>query len=258
MKNKIGKAVLPALLAASLASPTNAAVIELSLVVDSSGSISTSEFALQAGAYESIFSDSFVDNFINAGDQLFANLILFGTSAVEKIGFTAITDNAAAASFGAAIGAVTRTGATGSTDTEEATELATNIITTNGIASDRTIIDVSTDGRPNSTTNAIAAAAAANAAGVTVNAIGIGGGVGTQFLDDFTTAGGGFFVTANSFAEFEASLRTKLRREITGNPVPPPPGPGMPPSSVPEPGSLALIGLGLLGLARRARKQLSA
>jgi len=111
-------------------------------------------------------------------------------------------------------------------------------ITNNGIDGTRLVIDISTDGDPtepngNGTPNeaddalAIAAADDARAQGVTVNALGVQSfgeqGPDIEFLtalvgDDPLKDPQGFVLTAESFEDFEATLRNKLAAEIV--PVP--------------------------------------
>ena len=114
-------------------------------------------------------------------------------------------------------------------------------ITNNGVDGDAQVIDISTDGQPTLPTGngedppqpfpnptddalAIAAADAARALGVTVNAIGVlGDGIDVDFLEalvgvDPLATPTGFVLTANSFDEFEETLRDKVALEII--PVP--------------------------------------
>ncbi|RMF96995.1 MAG: VPLPA-CTERM sorting domain-containing protein [Gammaproteobacteria bacterium] len=108
-------------------------------------------------------------------------------------------------------------------------------ILNNGIDGDRMVIDISTDGVPtepngNGTPNplddqlALDAADAARAAGITVNALGVGG-VDATFLTALVgqnpaSSPEGFFLTADSFAQFEATLTNKLNQEVGVVPLP--------------------------------------
>ena len=105
----------------------------------------------------------------------------------------------------------------------------------NGIDAGRLVIDISTDGVPTlpngeGTPNeaddelAQAAASAARASGIIVNAIGVGG-VDAAFLSALVgqnpaESPEGFFLTADTFATFEDTLRDKLNTEINVIPVP--------------------------------------
>ena len=235
------------LLIACCFTSAKAVVIELSLVVDASGSINSTEFALQTGAYESIFTNNFVSTFVDPMDQLYVNAIRFATSASEVIPWTLLDSDMAATSFGMALGGISQSGNGGLTDHAEATNLAASSILGNGINGDRLLIDVSTDGNTTSGGDPIAAATAAAASGISVNAIGIGSGVDSAFLDAFTMAGDGFFLTASDFTDFETVLSQKLEREVTG---------GDDPVSVPEPSSIILLSAGLLGMTVARRRKI--
>lgn len=124
----------------------------------------------------------------------------------------------------------------------------------NGINGDRLVIDISTDGVPtlpsgNGTPNqtdrdlAIAAANNARAAGITVNALGVGG-VDATFLDALvginpSATPTGFVQLAPTFLDFETALITKIGRE----------------TAVPVPAAVWLFGSGLLGLLAAARRR---
>ena len=222
-------------------SVAKADIIELALVLDSSGSISNSDYALQLDAYEDIFSTNFVTDFVNAGDELWVSVYQFSSSTTLEIAATLLDTDAAATAFSALFGSISKDNS--STDTTEAVDTAAADLLTADVMGDRLIIDVSTDGEPNNTTTAIQAAANASAQGVTVNAIGVGSGVSESFLDSFTTAGDGFYVTAVDFEEFRDSLEIKLLREIS-NPTEP----------VPAPATLGLLGLAIAFIARKKLK----
>jgi hypothetical protein len=128
----------------------------------------------------------------------------------------------------------------------------------NGFNGERLVIDISTDGVPtepngDGTPNqadrdlAIAAADAARAAGITVNALGVGGDIDAAFLNALVginpaAVPEGFFESAAGFAQFEETLLTKLGREIM----------------IPIPATLPLFLSGLLGWGvwqRRSRQR---
>ena len=114
--------LLPAVLATMslFAAPaSHANVLQLALVLDGSGSITPGDFALQTGAYQSVFTGDFYDTFVVpspydsvvvaaytfAGSNITENSGLpqqfWGEYAVfEWIPWTVIDSNAAAAGFG--------------------------------------------------------------------------------------------------------------------------------------------------------------
>ena len=131
----------------------------------------------------------------------------------------------------------------GNTDIAEAIDFGVSSILTymseiNMDCADLTcIIDVSTDGSQTTAGNPTTSAAAAVAANIQVNCIGIGGSANC----DFATNNGGLDFTAANFNNFEAALRIKLATE-TGQ-------------SVPEPGALLIVALGLLSLSLYGRRR---
>jgi hypothetical protein len=221
----------------SMNTSANAGIIELALVLDASGSIGSRDFALQIDAYADVFSNNFVTNFVNPNDTLYVSIWRFASSTLMVQGATLVDSDATAAGFSAIFKGISYS--RGRTNTTAAVNDAANELLTNSIISDRMIIDISTDGQPNSNSGALAAASTAKASGVTVNAIGIGSGISTTFLDNFTTAGGGFYVTADNFSEFKTGLERKLEKEI---------------STVPEPSTWAIFAIALTVLRLRKSK----
>ncbi|MGC1510194.1 DUF1194 domain-containing protein [Ketobacter sp.] len=185
----------------------------LALVLDGSGSISPSDFALQTGAYQSIFQDSFYTNYVapsmESGDSLYMGVYQFSTGVVREVGYTRIDSDTSAYAFGSEFSKISQQ--YGATNTAAATNMAASDLVANKYTNK--VIDISTDGVPTYGGNAITAANQAKQQGVRVNALGVGG-IDTNFLQQFTKAGGGFYSTAPDFTEFSNALSKKLTREI--------------------------------------------
>lgn len=220
--------------------------VELALLLDSSGSVGSSDWNLQMQAYSNIFgSGTFYDDYVVGGDTLVVGAWGFSQNVFDiSGGFFTINNNADAVAFASTF---TEPYVSGYTNTPLAINTAVTELLGNGVDGDRLIIDVSTDGVPcrpqggcgfgsgtwNDTINALTNAVAQ---GVTTNFIGVGNGISVSELDALASAGQGFFKVADSFATFETALGEKLYREI---------------NAVPAPASVLLFGIALFGLGMR-------
>ena len=182
--------------------------LELSLVIDSSGSISGSEFSQQTGGYADAFRQAEVVNSIVASPNGIAvNSILFAANATEVITFQHLQTAEDVSNFADALAAITRI--SGGTDIADGINLAVETINTNAFESGNIIIDVSGDGDQNQPGDPAASRDAALSAGVSrINGIAIG----NQAVFDFYEANviGGtdsFILQADSFDEFRCSDR---------------------------------------------------
>ncbi|MCH9672492.1 MAG: DUF1194 domain-containing protein [Gammaproteobacteria bacterium] len=236
--------------------------LELSLVIDVSGSVSGSEYDLQMDGYAGAFRDAAVQNAILGGANggIAVNAVFFSSSAQELIPFTLLDTVASINAFADTLDNFARPFSGGTTISAglnvsvPSFGLETGGVA-NGFESTRQVIDVSGDGT-SSTTGTQNARDAALAAGVdAINGIAIEGNATSTVITDFYRDNliggtGSFVVTAAGFDDFDTAIVTKLRAEIA-----PPPTPG-----IPEPSVMALFGAGLFGLGmmsiRRRRQRL--
>lgn len=252
-------------LALGFTGQASATALELALVLDGSGSISSTNWKVQLNGYKDAFaSGTFFDDYIAPSpfDSLWVSAFQFSNNVVQETPWTQITSNASATAFGNLFttGNMSQLGSV--TNTAGALATALNSMLNNGIASDKMTIDISTDGQPNTCMNpnnpsssgtscstataqaqAFTQANIARGNGITVNALGIGSSINSSFLQALvgispSSSPTGFYLVANSYDDFGSTLQTKLGREIT---------------STPEPSLVLLIGGGLaaMGFARR-------
>ncbi|AFZ21957.1 DUF1194 domain-containing protein [Allocoleopsis franciscana] len=197
--------------------------VELSLLVDVSPSISSSEYALQMGGYR----DAFVRLSSEFGSGSFGsvaiNLIQWagGNQQEQSIPWTFLNDQASALQFADTIGALVRPANFGGTAPGSAIQFATPLFSSNDYDGQRWVIDVSGDGRATSGVSTSLARDNALAAGVSViNGLpivttGSGTSLETWYRNNIQGGDGSFTIAANGFEDVGRALEQKLRWELT-------------------------------------------
>ncbi|MDX2096908.1 MAG: DUF1194 domain-containing protein [Leptolyngbyaceae cyanobacterium bins.59] len=231
--------------------------LELSLLVDVSGSINANEFNLQKQGYVNAFKDITLWSAISGGPigKIAVNLIYWSSTTLQTqaVGWTLIDSLAAAQSFANAINATSRPFG-GGTAPGAAITYATPLFGTetgsvqNGFNSTRQVIDVSGDGTGETSTSVARNAALAKGIDA-INGLPIlanDQSLLNWYSNNIKGGNGAFVIAASTFDTFEQAVKQKLVREITPTP----------PTSVPEPSSL--LGLAFLGgTAFSLRRQLT-
>jgi hypothetical protein len=266
MRFKLGLCALAAIaLATPLSGKSHAAIqTVLSLAIDVSGSVNTTEYNLQMDGYAAAFNSSAVQNYLDAAtDDIAVQVVFFGTNAAIGTPYTILSDSASAAAFANTLANLVRPfqGNTNIADGIFEARLAmANFITAvnndlnpnNNVLPDaRRIIDVSGDGIQNVGVNPIpmltAERDAAHASGIVINGLAITSDLASlpTYYNTNVRTPTGFVITANGFEAFGDAVRDKIIREITGNP------------EVPEPASMICwASLGVIGLvATRIRRK---
>ncbi|MBA3599256.1 MAG: DUF1194 domain-containing protein [Methylibium sp.] len=219
--------------------------LELALLVDSSNSISATEFALQRDGYAAAFNNPTLQAAFDAGRSVAATLVYWSGASEQSVavGWTLIDSAASAGSFADMIGATVRP-FSGLTAIANAISYAVPLFASNDFDAARQVIDVSGDGISSTFATQIARNAALGKGGIDqINGLAIGSQTIRDFYQNNVIGGtGSFVVSAATFNDFSGAISEKLGREIViGQPIP-----------EPETYALMLAGLGLIGfMARR-------
>lgn len=212
-----------ALLLVLMSAPVRAVPVEveLSLLVDTSGSISEAEYRLQIDSYADLVRDPDV---IPQDASVAINLVLFASSAAEAVPWTLVDGPVAADALSDAIRNTPRQ--SGMTALGDGLLAASATFADNGFEGVRRVIDVSGDGVVNAGTPIRQARTTTLARVDVVNGLAITAEVptlGDYFRDEVVGGDGAFAFEVVDSVTFGQALRVKLRRE-TGGCLPPPDG----------------------------------
>jgi hypothetical protein len=232
------------------ATPAPAApdALELSLLIDVSGSVDANEFALQRTGYVNAFNSATIQNAIAglAGQGGIAVNLIYWSSGNEQqqaVGWTQITNALQAQQFAAAIAAAGRP-FSGLTAPGSAINFAAPLFEGNGFEGARQVIDVSGDGEQNDGANTATArnnflAGAPPGVSRAINGLAIQTSdfpnLAVWYAANIQGGTNSFTIATDGFEDFAAAVATKLQIEITGGVVPVPP-------------ALALAGTGVVSL----------
>lgn len=196
--------------------------LELSLLIDVSGSVDTAEYALQRSGYANAFRNPGVHSAISSGalGSIAVNAIQFDDSNYPAIPWTLLSSAGDAIAFADLLDSMARLGS-GLTGIGQGIDTAANSLLTNSFDGNRLVIDVSGDGENNSGGEPALARDAAIAAGVTtINGITVGDptGVLRQYYQDNVIGGPNAFARdAATFQDFEVEVLEKILSEIRGD-----------------------------------------
>jgi hypothetical protein len=195
--------------------------LELVLAVDTSASVDEREFELQVRGIAQAFAHPEVIAAIESLGSAGMAVTLVQWSGPEAsaavLPFTHIFDQRTAKAFGFLVSLTQRRSTAGTTAMGHAVRLSAELIEQNAFEGDRTVIDVSGDGRNNTPPNVEAVRDDVVRRGFTINGLAILSDdprLDVYYRRSLIGGKDAFVEVASSYEEFARSIRQKLIREI--------------------------------------------
>ena len=199
------------------ATGVSACDVALALTIDVSNSVDVAEYRLQTDGTVSALRDPDIVTAMVKGNAAIAVMQWSGADKQDlSVGWTQIHTAIDAERLALRVQQMERAFVLSDTAPAEAIYYALDILRA-APACDRRVIDISGDGTPNGGSDVSRARAAAQRAGVTINAIAIEsmGMAITNFYADSVITRDGFVVTARTHRNYPEAIRAKILRELT-------------------------------------------
>lgn len=185
--------------------------VALVLLLDASGSIGASDWAAQLGGHAAALEAPEVTRAIERG-PVAVGALAFAEGVAPLVGWAVLRDAAGARAYAAALRAAVRPFA-GGTDIGGAIRAGVHALSGAPCQPEERVIDLVTDGEADAA-GTLAARDAAHAAGVRINALGIGPAGAAEWLRAHAVTLGGFAMQVEDWSSFPRAILRKITLEV--------------------------------------------